>query len=94
VPFSREQRSIVYQRSKKELDTLPFGTQKSVYADGYEWATHSLMPVHVPPESLRLMIGGENCFLEAGSLLKEPPPPGFVNAVRASTPESFAAMDA
>ncbi len=61
VPFSREQRSIVYQRSKKELDTLPFGTQKSVYADGYEWATHSLMPVHVAPESLRLVIGGENC---------------------------------
>jgi hypothetical protein len=33
-------------------------------------------------------------MIQAGSLLKEPPPPGFVNAVRASTPESFAAMDA
>ncbi len=26
VPFSREQRSVVYQRAKHELDTLPFGT--------------------------------------------------------------------
>src|SRR4051812_2109592 len=35
VPFSREQRSLVYQRSKKALDTLPFGTQKNVEAEGY-----------------------------------------------------------
>src|SRR5262245_1741576 len=45
-PFSRNDRSVVYQRAKGELDTLPFGTQKDVYATGYEWINHSLVPVH------------------------------------------------
>ena len=27
VPFSRETRSLVYQRAKNQLDTLPFGTR-------------------------------------------------------------------
>lgn len=61
VPFSREQRSIVYQRGKKELDTLPFGTQKNVNAVGYEWLTHSLAPTHVRYEDLRVIIGGKSC---------------------------------
>src|SRR4051812_24947866 len=30
-PFSREERSVVYQRAKGQLDTLPFGTQGDVY---------------------------------------------------------------
>lgn len=61
VPFSREERSIVYQRSKKELDTLPFGTQKDVYQTGYEWLSHSIIATHVPPENLRVTIGGPDC---------------------------------
>ena len=36
-PFNREDRSVVYQRAKKQLATLPFGTQKDVRAVGYEW---------------------------------------------------------
>ena len=50
-PFSRNDRSVVYQRAKGELDTLPFGTQRDVYAVGYEWINHSLAPV-APDESL------------------------------------------
>lgn len=61
VPFSREQRSVVYQRAKKVLDTLPFGTQKDVYEVGYEWVNHSLNPVHVDPASLRVVVGGPQC---------------------------------
>ena len=34
VPFSREQRSVVYQRAKHEIDTLPFGSQLNQYASG------------------------------------------------------------
>ena len=34
-PLDREQRSIIYQRAKRELDTLPFGTQRDVYEVGY-----------------------------------------------------------
>lgn len=61
-PFSREQRSIVYQRAKKELDTIPFGTQQNVYQDGYEFVTHSLYPTKVSPESLRVDVGGKKCL--------------------------------
>lgn len=61
VPFSREERSVVYQRSKKELDTLPFGTQKDVYQTGYEWLSHSIMASHVRPDDLRVTIGGPDC---------------------------------
>lgn len=60
-PFSREQRSVVYQRAKKVLDTVPFGTQHNVYAQGYEFVTHSLYPKHVDRKSLRVMIGSDQC---------------------------------
>jgi len=61
APFSREERSIVYQRAKRSMDTLPFGTQKDVYETGYEWVNHSLHPKYVDPESLRITIGGPQC---------------------------------
>ncbi|MEE9193906.1 MAG: FMN-binding glutamate synthase family protein, partial [Thermodesulfobacteriota bacterium] len=61
APFSREERSIVYQRAKRSMDTLPFGTQKDVYETGYEWVNHSLHPKHVDPDSLRITIGGPQC---------------------------------
>ena len=44
MPFSRDQRSLVYQRAKKALDERPFGTQLDVYATGYEWMNHSIAP--------------------------------------------------
>jgi len=60
-PFSRDQRSVVYQRAKDVRDTVPFGTLRDVYAVGYEWVNHSIAPTHVTPNTLRTMIGGENC---------------------------------
>lgn len=60
-PFNREQRSLIYQRAKGVLDTKPFGTQKDLYAIGYEWVNHSLSPKHVDPERLRVTIGGPDC---------------------------------
>lgn len=62
VPFSRQSRSVVYQRAKNELSTLPFGTQKNVYEVGYEWVNHSLSPKKVDPSSLRVTIGGPDCL--------------------------------
>lgn len=61
APFSRELRSVVYQRAKRQLDTLPFGTQRDLYAPGAEWAQHSLLPQHVDPQSLRVTIGNFQC---------------------------------
>ncbi|MEO5667114.1 MAG: FMN-binding glutamate synthase family protein [Bdellovibrionota bacterium] len=61
VPFSREQRSVVYQRAKGDVDSVPFGTQHDVYADGYEWVTHSLSPSTLKVADLRTTIGGPQC---------------------------------
>jgi glutamate synthase domain-containing protein 2 len=60
-PFSREQRSVVYQRAKKVLDTVPFGTQHNVYEQGYEFVTHSLYPKHIDRKSLRVTVGSDLC---------------------------------
>ena len=49
TPFSRQQRSIVYQRAKGDPDKRPFGTQlDQSRASGYEWINHSLMPTEIP----------------------------------------------
>jgi glutamate synthase domain-containing protein 2 len=61
MPFSRDQRSLVYQRSKKIRDTVPFGTLKDIYEVGYEWVNHSLRPLHLEPKHLRVMVGGPDC---------------------------------
>lgn len=61
TPLSREYRSIVYQRAKKELDTVPFGTQRDVYSMGYEWVNHSLTPKEIDPKNLRVLIGNKDC---------------------------------
>lgn len=60
-PISREHRSMIYQRSKNETDTLPYGTLKEVYNPGYTWIAHSIIPI--PPGEVedRILIGGKNC---------------------------------
>lgn len=62
APISRDVRSVVYQRAKQQRDTLAFGTQRNVYAEGYEWLSHSLAPTHVDPASLRTTVGGPQCL--------------------------------
>ena len=56
-PYSRENRSVIYQRAKGALDTIPFGTRDNVYAAGYEWVGHSISPQHVDPAGARVLIG-------------------------------------
>lgn len=62
-PFNRLQRSIVYQRSKKESDSMPFGTQIDVYQDGYEWINHSIraIPFSKVNENPKVHIGSSQC---------------------------------
>jgi glutamate synthase domain-containing protein 2 len=57
APFSRTQRSLVYQRAKGEPDLRPFGTQLDVGATGYEWINHSLAPTVLASHDFRVMIG-------------------------------------
>jgi glutamate synthase domain-containing protein 2 len=63
LPFSRDQRAIVYQRAKMQLQTRPFGTQLNVYQPAYEWITHSIAPQPYATEPFRVMIGGPDCAL-------------------------------
>ncbi len=62
-PFNRLQRSLVYQRSKKESDSMPFGTQLDVYEDGYEWINHSIraIPFSQVNPNPRVRIGSSQC---------------------------------
>ena len=57
VPFSREQRALVYQRAKHVADVRPFGTQQDVYGIDYEWINHSLAPVEIADHDFRIVIG-------------------------------------
>ncbi|MDR3067047.1 MULTISPECIES: FMN-binding glutamate synthase family protein [Comamonas] len=57
-PFSRAQRSLVYQRAKGQVDNRPFGTQLDVSQQGYEWVNHSLQPTKLSSHDFRLWIGG------------------------------------
>lgn len=59
APFSRQQRSLVYQRAKGEPDKRPFGTQMDVGAVGYEWINHSLAPTTLPTHDFRVTIGAD-----------------------------------
>src|SRR3990172_2515702 len=60
TPFSREARSVVYQRAKNVIDTLPFGTERNVYETGYEWIKHSIRARHASEHSPRVSIGGKD----------------------------------
>ncbi|MFQ6312341.1 FMN-binding glutamate synthase family protein [Lysobacter capsici] len=57
VPFSRQQRALVYQRSKSVNDVRPFGSQADVYSLDYEWINHSLAPTAHLSHDFRVVIG-------------------------------------
>ncbi len=62
LPFSRAQRSLVYQRAKNEGGDMPFGTLMDVYREGYEFIGHSTRPMpSSDPKSFRIEIGGAEC---------------------------------
>lgn len=61
APIPRNLRSLVYQRAKGALDTVPFGTQLDLYAPGAEWLTHSMVPEPAPPTPPRLLLGEHTC---------------------------------
>lgn len=60
-PFSREIRSLIYQRAKGQRETIPFGTQRNITHIGYEFSYHSLSPVIPEKEAAYLTVGGADC---------------------------------
>jgi len=64
VPISRMFRSVVYQRAKGELDTVPLGTKMDIYRIGYEWMDHSISALSAATidHNPRIRIGGPDCL--------------------------------
>jgi glutamate synthase domain-containing protein 2 len=62
LPFSRMQRSLVYQRSKNENSDKPFGSIIDVYQQDYRFMTHSIQPCPpADPSTFRIQIGSSQC---------------------------------
>ena len=61
VPFSREQRALVYRRAKSIKGVRPFGTLKNVQQIGHEWINHSMQPTKIDSADFRVDIGGDRC---------------------------------
>lgn len=61
LPFNREIRSLIYERSKNARDTIPFGTERDILSVGYTWALHSLIPKKASEVEPRIMVGGPDC---------------------------------
>ncbi|WP_029269046.1 FMN-binding glutamate synthase family protein [Flavobacterium sp. KJJ] len=60
-PFSRNQRSLVYQRAKNIDSSTPFGTQLNLNHGSYEGIKHSIFPAKVNEELPRVLVGGKDC---------------------------------
>ncbi len=61
LPFSRNQRAMVYARSKVQNDKRGFGSIKDMYNAQTEWITHSMQPTHLDPASFRVTVGAHQC---------------------------------
>jgi glutamate synthase domain-containing protein 2 len=62
TPINREKRSVAYQRSKLQIETVPFGTQHNVYDENYEFLPHSLFPKdHHLVKGEKVTFGSDRC---------------------------------
>jgi glutamate synthase domain-containing protein 2 len=74
APFSRAQRTIVYQRAENESDKRPFGTQTNVHASGYEWITTAFLPAAFPPATLESRLALSSAKNPTTSVCSTSPP--------------------
>ncbi len=66
-PFNRDDRTVVYERAKKEGGIKPFGTEMDVYSNEYRWVNHSITPKQYDKELYRVTVGNEQCALPYSS---------------------------
>ncbi|MAR63593.1 MAG: FMN-binding glutamate synthase family protein [Rickettsiales bacterium] len=63
VPYSRNQRSMVYQRSKNIGGVRPFGSLEKFYENDFVWLNHSISPTHIKDDDFRTKVGlGKNSY--------------------------------
>ncbi|GAB4223961.1 MAG: FMN-binding glutamate synthase family protein [Gammaproteobacteria bacterium] len=60
-PFNREIRSLVVQRAKQVNDTHPFGTERDIDEEGYQYLRHSVAVKTVPKTVAHIQVGGIDC---------------------------------
>ncbi len=62
APFSRNQRSLVYQRAKNIPAERAFGAEIDAYRSGYAFLSHSAAPHPAAPIStFRVLVGSDQC---------------------------------
>ncbi|MCB1358416.1 MAG: FMN-binding glutamate synthase family protein [Maritimibacter sp.] len=59
VPFSREQRALVYQRSKNLEGLRPLGSLRNQQQVGHEWINHTIAPRHIDSADFRVTFGAD-----------------------------------
>ena len=59
LPYSRNQRSMVYQRSKRLLAARPFGSDEDHYGDDFNWLNHSISPTNIASDDFRIQVGDD-----------------------------------
>jgi glutamate synthase domain-containing protein 2 len=57
LPYSRNQRSMVYQRAQSKLAARPLGSIESMYEEDFSWLNHSISPVHLDAQDFRTTVG-------------------------------------
>ncbi|WP_405885035.1 FMN-binding glutamate synthase family protein [Streptomyces sp. NBC_01136] len=60
-PYDREVRALVHERAQGVDAEEPFGTERDVYLNGYEFLEPSMRPVEVPDEPPVVRVGGPDC---------------------------------
>ncbi|MCB1614822.1 MAG: FMN-binding glutamate synthase family protein [Pseudomonadales bacterium] len=60
-PFDREERDLIYRRAKGVRDTLAFGTERDILDTGYIHIQHSIKPLYLSENNVRVNIGGPDC---------------------------------
>ena len=60
LPFSRNQRSMVYQRAKGLLAARPFGSILNMYDEDHNWLNHSITPSHIDEHDFYTRVGEGN----------------------------------
>ena len=63
LPYSRNQRAMVYQRSKQILAARPFGSEENQYMEDFSWLNHSISPTRIEDDNFQIKVGvGRNAY--------------------------------
>jgi glutamate synthase domain-containing protein 2 len=57
LPYSRNQRAMVYQRAKNIMAARPFGSILNMYEENFSWLNHSISPSHITETDFHTIVG-------------------------------------